>query len=459
MPIGLTSWIKPLNEAFVGMVRAQDVKGSDDDGGTLPDACINDGSIVVGKLEASATDVVFGRKTAGAGAGEEIACTSAGRDLLDDADAATQRSTLGLGTIATQAANNVNISGGSITGITDLAIADGGTGQSTAQAACDAITQVSGATDEHVLTKDTATGNAIFKAAAGGAPGGADTYLQYNDDGSFGGLSALTWDDTDFLLGSGAATKLQFRDSAIHIASLTDGHLDLTADTSIDLNSDVYMSGVSPKISTDNNFTIDMVGAIDRTLIVQNSGDGNGNILADGDVTGTTLTVNDADDASTPSNYVGVGTGQDGKFFCTGNDVYLENSTSNADFFLRANDGGTKKTFLEIDADVALLKLGNAAGNITLGETGQSSTFSVYPLTNAKYDLGIVNTNEFNDVFVDGTVQTDALRIDAGGSTSISSGVGTVKMTSASAADNAAWIPINYAGTVYYVPGWTTHAP
>jgi len=38
----------------------------------------------------------------------------------------------GLGTIATQAANNVSITGGSITGITDLAIADGGTGASTA---------------------------------------------------------------------------------------------------------------------------------------------------------------------------------------------------------------------------------------------------------------------------------------------------------------------------------------
>lgn len=78
------------------------------------------------------------------------------------------RTNLGLGTIATQAANNVTISGGSITGITDLAIADGGTGQSTAQAAIDALSGVAAATNEHVLTKDTATGNAIFKAAAGG---------------------------------------------------------------------------------------------------------------------------------------------------------------------------------------------------------------------------------------------------------------------------------------------------
>lgn len=41
----------------------------------------------------------------------------------------------GLGTMATQNANSVNITGGSISGITDLAIADGGTGASTASGA------------------------------------------------------------------------------------------------------------------------------------------------------------------------------------------------------------------------------------------------------------------------------------------------------------------------------------
>ena len=50
-------------------------------------------------------------------------------------DAPTARTNLGLGTISTQAANNVSITGGSITGITDLAVADGGTGSSTASGA------------------------------------------------------------------------------------------------------------------------------------------------------------------------------------------------------------------------------------------------------------------------------------------------------------------------------------
>ena len=55
--------------------------------------------------------------------------TSAGRAILDDVDAAAQRTTLGLGTIATQAADNVSITGGSISNLTtfDGITIDGGT--------------------------------------------------------------------------------------------------------------------------------------------------------------------------------------------------------------------------------------------------------------------------------------------------------------------------------------------
>ena len=46
-------------------------------------------------------------------------------------NAADARTNLGLGTISTQNSSSVSITGGSITGITDLAVADGGTGLST----------------------------------------------------------------------------------------------------------------------------------------------------------------------------------------------------------------------------------------------------------------------------------------------------------------------------------------
>jgi hypothetical protein len=102
--------------------------------GTLADSATQPGDNAT-TLNVSATDKLLGRSTAGAGSVEEITLTSAGRALLDDADAAAQRTTLGLGTISTQASDSVSITGGSVTGITDLAIADGGTGASSVSVA------------------------------------------------------------------------------------------------------------------------------------------------------------------------------------------------------------------------------------------------------------------------------------------------------------------------------------
>lgn len=104
----------------------------------LGTTALADDAVTYAKIQnVSATDKLLGRSTAGAGNVEEITCTAAGRALLDDADASAQRTTLGLGTLATQDAGTVaitggTITGGTITGITDLAIADGGTGASDA---------------------------------------------------------------------------------------------------------------------------------------------------------------------------------------------------------------------------------------------------------------------------------------------------------------------------------------
>lgn len=73
---------------------------------------INNSAVTYAKIQnVSATDRLLGRSSAGAGVVEEITCTAAGRALIDDADAAAQRTTLGLGTIATLAAPTGDVVG------------------------------------------------------------------------------------------------------------------------------------------------------------------------------------------------------------------------------------------------------------------------------------------------------------------------------------------------------------
>lgn len=87
----------------------------------------------------------------GAGTAGTFDLTAAGKALLDDADAAAQRTTLGLGSIATQNANAVTITGGTLAGMTSI-----GTGTLTATGL--------------VLTAASTTSGAGFRLPHGAAP-------------------------------------------------------------------------------------------------------------------------------------------------------------------------------------------------------------------------------------------------------------------------------------------------
>lgn len=179
---------------------------------TVDTAEITNDAVTYAKVQnVTATDKLLGRSTIGAGDVEEIACTAAGRALLDDAAASDQRTTLGLGTIATQAANAVSITGGSVTGITDLAIADGGTGASTATNAFDALAPT---TTQGDLIYHNGTDNVRL------AKGTAAQVLKMN-----AGVTAPEWGSSKSLLlfGAGAAAGHSPADATTYYFSASFG--------------------------------------------------------------------------------------------------------------------------------------------------------------------------------------------------------------------------------------------
>lgn len=134
------------------VITASSIPSGSYEAGSIPTSAIEDNAVTFAKIQQVASGVLLGRSSAGSGNVEAITLTAAGRALLDDADAAAQRTTLGLETMAVQAASGVAITGGTavlssgtisyatinggvISGITDLAVADGGTGASTASGA------------------------------------------------------------------------------------------------------------------------------------------------------------------------------------------------------------------------------------------------------------------------------------------------------------------------------------
>lgn len=107
--------------------------------GSTGSVTVSTGTIPVSKGGTGATSLTDGGVLLGSGTGAVTAMgvLSDGQMIVGDGttdpvaeSGATLRTSIGLGSIATQDSDSVSITGGSITGITDLAVADGGTGAS-----------------------------------------------------------------------------------------------------------------------------------------------------------------------------------------------------------------------------------------------------------------------------------------------------------------------------------------
>jgi len=178
---------------------------------------IDNNAVTYAKLQdVSATDRILGRSAAGAGVVQEITCTAFARSILDDADAATSRTTLGLGTIATAASTAyLPITGGTVTGITTIS-----TGT-------DAILNLTGAAGSGQLSQLTAGDLYITNYVAGRT-------MLYNQAGDghhkffVGGSERFRFDSTAFQVGPAGTA------AAPSVTSLTDTNTGLffpSADT------------------------------------------------------------------------------------------------------------------------------------------------------------------------------------------------------------------------------------
>lgn len=192
------------------VITASSIPSGSYEAGSIGTSAIEDNAVTFAKIQQVASGVLLGRASAGTGNVEEITLTEAGRALLDDADADAQRTTLGLGTMAVQASSGVAITGGTavlssgtishatinggvISGITDLAIEDGGTGASTA---ADARTNLGLAIGSDVQAYDAALASIAGLTTASGQilyTTASDTYAVSTITSA--GLAIL--DDTD----------------------------------------------------------------------------------------------------------------------------------------------------------------------------------------------------------------------------------------------------------------------
>jgi len=131
----------------------------------------------------------------GAGTAATYDLTAAGKALLDDADAAAQRTTLGLGSVATKTYNatmgdNANIpDGAAIKAYGDTNWA-GGTPEGTAVLS-------TGETGATKFLREDGDGTCSWQVpSVAASAGGSDTQIQFNDSTAIAGDADLTWNKT-----------------------------------------------------------------------------------------------------------------------------------------------------------------------------------------------------------------------------------------------------------------------
>lgn len=214
LTVSSTATVSGTNTGDQTITLTGDVTGSG--AGSFATTIAND-AVTYAKIQnVSATDRLLGRSSAGAGDIQEITCTAFGRSLIDDIDATTARTTLGLGTLATQSGTFSGTSSGTNTGDQNVfsTIAVAGQSNVVADSTSDTLTLVAGS---NITLTTNATTDAITIAAAGG--GGSMSIGGTVTSGTVGSVlfvgtgptlqqdnTNFFWDNTNKRLGIGTAT-------------------------------------------------------------------------------------------------------------------------------------------------------------------------------------------------------------------------------------------------------------
>jgi len=192
--------------------------------GSVTTAKLADDAVTYAKLQnVSATDRLLGRSSSGAGDAEEITCTAFGRSLIDDADAATARTTLSVQPTASPAftgAATFDNTGN----VVPLTVTNTGTANSFV------VNDESGDTTPFVIN---AAGNVgigislpLYKLHVSGGSaavinGSADTYLFVGEGLASQQYGWMRWDATNNVLGVGADTAVSVEFVTSNVTRLT----------------------------------------------------------------------------------------------------------------------------------------------------------------------------------------------------------------------------------------------
>ena len=351
-------------------------------------------------------------------------------------DGTTARTSLGLGSIATQAANNVDIDGGAVDGITL------GTNSAVTEAQIDNVNIngnaiVSSDTDGDLSLTPNGTGDLILdglkwpqadgtadyvlktdgsgqlawaaQSGGGGTPGGSDTQIQYNSGGSFAGASGLVTDGSNLTLNAQGDLRFADSDSSNWVAfqapatiasnvTWTLPDADGTDGQVIKTNGTGTLSWITPAAGGGGGGTSVTVTQITATAaqtdfsvtytVGQLSVYLNGALLASADYTatnGTTVVLA----AGAAANDIFTAVAYDSATQITQGDTKVE-----------VTDSGTGKVEVTVDnVEVADF----TTGAIVFNETGANQDFRVEGDTNANLivaDAGVdkvgIGTNTFN---------------------------------------------------------------